>query len=75
MRVVRLGGRGVHTQGAVPYARMCVPCPLNVILTACEKDLGRVFRDPDCGGGPPLGCASLEYPPDPPAEVTFPAAW
>ena len=44
MRVVRLGGRGVHTQCSVPYARMCVPCPLNVILTACEKDLGRVFR-------------------------------
>ena len=44
MRVVRLGGRGVHTQGSVPYARICVPCPLNVILTACEKDLGRVFR-------------------------------
>lgn len=44
MRVVRLGGRGVHTQGSVAYAQICVPCPLNVILTACEKDLGRVLR-------------------------------
>jgi hypothetical protein len=50
MRVVRLGGRGVHTQSSVPYARMCVPCPLNVILTRhClrERPRASVPRPPE----------------------------